>query len=54
MYFTTFVGNLKTREMEMKVRKDHEPQKKVSIAYKAFPRELKKKSVVTPTTSDDE
>ena len=52
--FTDFVRNLKTHEMEMKAREDREPQKKVSVAFKASPKELKKKSVATATTSDDE
>jgi len=45
MDFTTFVKNLKTHEM---------PQKKVSVAFKASLKELKKKNVTTSITSDDE
>ena len=33
---------------------DREPQKKVSVVFKASPRELTKKSVATPTITDDE
>ena len=54
MDFTTFVRNLKIHELEMTAREDCDPQKKASVAFKASPRELKKKSVATPTTSDDE
>jgi len=32
--FSGFIGNLKTHEMEMKVRKGREPTKKKSIAFK--------------------
>jgi len=38
----------------MKARKDHEPHKKISVAFKASPREHKKKCVVTPTAFEDE
>ena len=41
--FTAFVGNLKTHEMKMKVRKNCEPQK-IGIAFKAL-QENKKKLV---------
>ena len=37
MNFTTFMKNLKTHEMEMKVRKDREPQN--DIALKVSPRD---------------
>ena len=53
MDFTTFMKNLKTHEIEMKARKEHD-QKKELCALKASPAELKKKSVTTPTTSEDD
>jgi len=34
--------NLKTREMEIKARKDRESKEKESVAFKASPKELKK------------
>jgi len=54
MDFTAFMENLKTHEIEMKTRADREPQKKIYSAFKAFPREHKKKSVVTLTISEDD
>jgi len=45
MNFIRFMGNLKTtHEMEMKIREDHELQKKISVAFKASPRKHKKNS----------
>ena len=38
----------------MKDRKDRELQKEISIALKASLREIKKKSIATPTTSEDD
>ena len=46
--------NFKTNEIEMKITKDHKPQKENDVALKASLRELKKKSVATPTTSEDD
>jgi len=37
MDFFRFIGNLKTHEMEMKVRGEREPTKKKSKAFKATP-----------------
>ena len=37
MDFSGFIENLKTHEMEMKVREEREPLKKKSIAFKATP-----------------
>jgi len=54
MNFTAFMKNLKTYEIEMKARKDRKPQKEDGIALKASSKELKKKSVVNPTTSEDD
>ena len=54
MDFTAFMKILKTYEIEMKVRKDHEPQKENDIALKVSLKDYKKKSVATPTTSEDE
>ena len=54
MDFTGFVGNLKTHEMEMNARENREPQKKANVAFKASPRELKKKSVATPSILNDQ
>ena len=51
---TAYIGNLKTHEINIKAREDSEPQKKVGVAFKASPRKHKKKSVATPTISDDE
>ena len=51
MDFTALIGNLKTYEMKMKTRKDHDPYKKIGVALKA---ELKKKSAATLSTSKDE
>ena len=48
MDFTGFIGNLKTHEMEMKVRERREPTKKKSIAFKATP------SIVKDEESTDE
>ena len=42
--FSKFMGNLKTYEMEMKTREDRELQNKISVAFKASPREHKKNS----------
>jgi len=41
--FSGFIGNLKTHEMEMKVREERETPKKKLIAFKA-----------TPSTIDEE
>ena len=38
-----FMGNLKTHEIEMKAKKDREPQKKNGVALKVSPRNYKKK-----------
>jgi len=54
MDFTAFMGNMKTNEIEMKARKDSEPQKENRVALNTSQIELKKKSVTTPTTSEDE
>ena len=54
MGLTAYIGNLKTHEIKIKAREDSEPQKKVGVAFKASPRKHKKKSVATPTISDDE
>ena len=54
MGFTAFVGKLKIHEMEIKVREDRKPHKKIGVAFKTSPSEHKKKSVTTPTISDDE
>ena len=43
MDFSDFIGNLKTHEMEMKVREGREPIKKKSIAFKATPSTWKMK-----------
>ena len=43
MDFSSFIGNLKTHEMEMKVREEKETPKKKVIAFKA-----------TPSTIDEE
>ena len=43
MEFIGLIGNLKTHEMERKVREEMAPQKKKNIAFKS-----------TPATSDDE
>jgi len=43
MDFSSFIGNLKTYEMEMKVREERETPKKKAIAFKA-----------TPSTIDEE
>ena len=53
MGVTTFLENLKTHEMKMKVREDREPHKKIGIAFKASLREHKKKNVAISTISDD-
>ena len=37
MVFSSFSGNLKTHEMEMKVREEREAPKKKAIAFKATP-----------------
>jgi len=37
MDFSGFIKNLKTHEMEMKVREEREPSKKKSIAFRASP-----------------
>ena len=37
MDFFGFIGNLKTHEMEMKVREEREAPKKKEIAFKATP-----------------
>ena len=37
MDFSSFIGNLKTHEMEMKVREERETPKKKAIAFKATP-----------------
>ena len=36
MGFSGFIGNIKTHEMEMKVQKEREPQKK-NITFRAIP-----------------
>ena len=48
------MGNLKTHEMEMKVRKDREPQKEIGVALKTSSRELKKISATLITSKDEE
>ena len=37
MDFSGFIGNLKTHEMEMKVREEREAPKKKTLAFKAAP-----------------
>ena len=37
MDFSGFIGNLKTREMEMNVQEEREPPKKKSIAFRVSP-----------------
>ena len=44
MDFIAFMESLKTHEMEMKTRKDREPQKENGVPLKACSREFKKKS----------
>ena len=46
--------NLKTHIMELNARKDRELQKKNGAALKTSSRDYKKKSVATPTISEDE
>ena len=43
MDFSGFIGNLKTNEMEIKVREEREAPKKKALAFKA-----------TPSTHDEE
>ena len=38
----------------MNAREDREPHRKIGVAFKASPREHKKKSVAPPTISNDE
>jgi len=42
MDFTAFMVNLKTHEMEMKVREEREPQKKRDVLFKASSSKSKK------------
>ena len=52
--FISFMGNLKTHEMEMKAREDREPQNKTSVALKASPRDHKNKGITTSIISEDD
>ena len=54
MDFSAFMENLKTYEMKIKAREERESQKKANTTFKASPRELRKKSVASSTTSNDE
>ena len=43
MDFSSFIGNLKTPDMEIKVLEEKEPTKKKSIAFKVTPSIVKNK-----------
>jgi len=37
MDFSDFIGKLKTHDMEMKIREEREPQKRMNVTFKATP-----------------
>jgi len=52
MNFFGFIKNLKTHEMEMKVREEKEPLKKKSIAFKATPLSIEEEESLEDSDED--
>ena len=51
--FYGFIENLKTHEMELKVREGREPPKKISIAFKANPSIVKEEESIDGREEED-
>jgi len=53
MGFSDFIGNLKTHDMEMKIQKEREPQKKMNVTFKATPSILEEEKFMNEDEEDE-